>query len=69
MPVRSLPEFRITANSLLYDDVVKSVSLLKEELEDFCKKETKKISDRGKVVQKFEIHYMIHYTLYMNIIL
>ncbi|XP_048064603.1 tripartite motif-containing protein 29-like [Megalobrama amblycephala] len=46
MPVLSVPEVGITASPLLYDDVVKSVSLLKEKLKDICKKETKKIYDR-----------------------
>lgn len=42
----------ITVSSQLsYDEVRKSVSKLKEKLEDFCKKEIENISDRGKVIR------------------
>ncbi len=37
-----------------FDDLRESVHQLRDKLEDFCKEELKKISDRGKVL---EIHH------------
>ncbi len=38
-----------------FDDLRESVHQLRDKLEDFCKEELKKISDRGKVL---EIHLL-----------
>ncbi|XP_067273235.1 E3 ubiquitin/ISG15 ligase TRIM25 isoform X2 [Pseudorasbora parva] len=47
VPPKTVVSPRINASShLLYDDVGKSILLLKKNLEDFCKEEIKKISDR-----------------------
>nr|XP_055059256.1 E3 ubiquitin/ISG15 ligase TRIM25-like [Misgurnus anguillicaudatus] len=49
VPPGSTDSVNITVSSLLsYDDVVKSVSHLREKLEDFCREEIEKISDRVK---------------------
>ncbi|XP_052403584.1 E3 ubiquitin/ISG15 ligase TRIM25-like isoform X1 [Carassius gibelio] len=42
------------SSSLSFDDVVKSVSDLREKLEHFCREEIKKISDRGKIPANHE---------------
>nr|XP_055059244.1 E3 ubiquitin-protein ligase TRIM16-like [Misgurnus anguillicaudatus] len=52
----STDSLNITVSSLLsFDDVIKSVSHLREKLEDFCREEIDNISDRVKGIQFFPV--------------
>lgn len=59
---------RITANShLLYDDVGKSVLLLKNKLEEVCKELTEMISKRGKFLEMLVNHVIFAKGMFGNI--
>ncbi|XP_065122569.1 E3 ubiquitin/ISG15 ligase TRIM25-like [Paramisgurnus dabryanus] len=56
VPPGSTDSFNITVSSLLsYDDVGKSLSHLREKLEDSCREEIEKISDRVKRIMIFPV--------------
>ncbi|XP_073714531.1 tripartite motif-containing protein 16-like protein [Misgurnus anguillicaudatus] len=69
VPPGSTDSLSITVSSLIsFDDVGKSVSHLREKLEDFCREEIEKIFDKSKAPKLREYHTLILNEYFFNIV-